>query len=347
MITYKNILIVKYGALGDVVRTSFFAKTLSNQIVPTKTFVRLYWLTAPQSIPLLRFNPYIDVLATRPEDIENIDFDEIYSLDDETEVLTQVAKFKSGKVIGASLNSDGKKTYCNQSAYWFDMGLLSRFGKARADDLKRINDRTHSNIFQDIFQVDGVDFSFYNSKTVLANVSVAMQHLSNGKVAIGLNAFAGKRWAAKALPDSEFPKIVRELSELVINARPVHIFLLGSGADLRKNQDYLTSDAAPKNVSAFDTDDNVLELAAAVGLLSLLITTDSLCLHLAVGQGTPTVAFFAPTSAAEIENLPHLRKLKSLNPDYCNYRPDADNATITSERILDEVGQLLKVVNHA
>ena len=347
MITYKNILIVKYGALGDVVRTSFFAKTLSNQIVPANTFVRLYWLTSPQSIPLLRFNPYIDVLAILPDDIEKIDFDEIYSLDDEVEVLTRIAKFKSGKVIGASLNSDGKRIYCDQSAYWFDMGLLSRHGKDRADDLKRINDRTHSNIFQDIFQVDGVDFSFYNSEAVLAKVGAAMQHLSSGKAAIGLNAFAGKRWAAKALPDLEFTKIVRELSQLVIDGRPVHIFLLGSGADLRKNQDYVTREATPKNVSALDTDKNVLELAAAVGLLSLLITTDSLCLHLAVGQGTPTVAFFAPTSAAEIENLPHLRKLKSHSDDYCNYRPDADNATITSERILDEVDQLLKVVNHA
>jgi heptosyltransferase-2 len=347
MITYKNILIVKYGALGDVVRTSFFAKSLSCQLLTTKTFVRLYWLTAPQSIPLLRFNPYIDVLTSRPEDIENIYFDEIYSLDDEAEVLVQVAKFKSRKVIGATINSDGKKTYCNQSAYWFDMGLLSRFDKSKADELKRVNNRTHSNIFQDIFQVDSVDFSIYNSEAVFANVRAAMQDLCNGKVAIGLNAFAGKRWSSKALPDSEFPKILQELSKLVINGRSVHIFLLGSGADLRKNQDYLKSDAAPKNVSALITDDNVLELAAAVGLLSLLITTDSLCLHLAVGQGTPTVAFFAPTSAAEIENLPYLRKVKSLSSDYCNYRPDADNATITSERILEEVGHLLKVIDHA
>jgi heptosyltransferase-2 len=346
MVAYKNILIVKYGALGDVVRTSFFARSLRNQAVSTGTLIRLYWLTAPQCIPLLRFNPYIDVLTDHSENIASISFDEIYSLDDETDVLTQVAELNAHKVIGASLNSDGKKTYCNQSAYWFDMGLLSRHGKAQADYLKRLNDRTHSEIFKDVFQVDDVDFNFYNSEELIAHTSTSMQHLSGGKVAIGINAFAGKRWASKALLDSEFQKLVRGLSNLVIHGRNVHIFLLGSGADLRKNQDYLNSDAAPENVSAFNTDSNVLELAAAVGLLSLLVTTDSLCLHLAVGQGTPTVAFFAPTSAAEIENLPNLRKLKSLNDDYCNYRPDADNSTITSERILDEVDQLLKLVNH-
>jgi heptosyltransferase-2 len=346
MITHKNILIVKYGALGDVVRTSFFAKPLRTQILPIFSSVRLYWLTSPQSVPLLRFNPFIDVISTNPEELANIDFDVIYSLDDETEILNHVRQLNARKFFGASLNSDDNKTYCDQSSYWFDMGLLSRFGKIRADELKRLNTRSHSEIFKNLFQVDCVDYSFYNSDNLNANFTAVMQRLSGGKQAIGLNAFAGKRWPSKALPDTVFPKLVQALSHLTINGQPVHLFLLGSGSDLRKNQDYLKSAVAPINISALDTDDNVLDLAAAVRTLKLLVTADSLCLHLAVGQQVPTVSFFAPTSAAEIENLAHVRKLRSLSDDYCSYRPDADNATITSERILDEVTQLLEVLSH-
>lgn len=340
MITYKNILIVKYGALGDVVRTSFFMKALSNQICEGEAHVRIYWLTTSQSLPLLRFHPYIDVVTTNPNELSAIEFDRIYSLDDEFEVLSSVAKLKARKIIGASLSPEGKQIYCDQSAYWFDMGLLSRHGKERADELKRSNNRTHSDIFRGIFDVASVDFSFYNSEHINSKMLASIRHSADGRVAVGLNAFAGKRWASKALPDVEFAKLAEALTNLTIFGREVHLFLIGSGSDLSKNQAYLNSRVAPKNVTALNTDSNVLDLAAAVRSLKLLITTDSLCLHLAVSQQVPTVAFFAPTSAAEIENLKTVHKLKSLSDDYCNYRTDADNSSITSERIMQAVNHL-------
>jgi heptosyltransferase-2 len=117
--------------------------------------------------------------------------------------------------------------------------------------------------------------------------------------------------------------------------------LIGSGSDFHRNQEFVNSNPSRKNITALNTDGNVLDLAAAVRFMKLLITTDSLCLHLAVAQQIPTVAFFSPTSAAEIENLPYLRKLKSLSEDCCSYMPDADNSTITSERIMCEVNLLL------
>lgn len=334
-----NILIVKYGALGDVVRTSFFAKPL--RALSGDHTVRLYWLTAPTSAPLIRFNPYIDVIATNPADLSAVEFDVIYSLDDETEILSAVAKLRTRKTIGASLLADGSKSYCNQSAYWFDMGLLSRFGKVQADLLKRNNQLTHSQIFQGLFGVTETDFTFYGSPAANESGEHTLSLLAKGAVPIGLNAFAGKRWAAKALPDAEFPKLVEALCSLTVDGYPVHLFLIGSGADLIKNREYLENGSAPTNVSALDTDANILDLAAAVRAMRLLITTDSLCLHLAVGQQVPTVSFFAPTSEAEIENLPIMRKVASLSSDYCSYRPDADNSTISANRLIEKTLELL------
>jgi heptosyltransferase-2 len=347
MIKKINIIIVKYGALGDVVRTSFFAKSLRTQKTSEDSIIRVYWLTSHQSLPLLRFNPYIDVLTTDLSNIIDIKFDEIYSLDDEVEVLSAVAKLQSKKVIGASLESDSTRTYCDRSALWFDMGLLSRFGKDRADGLKRLNAKTHSEIFRDVFQVDNVDFSFYNSECLNSNLCSLLQNLAEGQIAIGLNAFAGSRWMSKGLPKQEFPKLVQALSDLTIFGKPVHLFLIGSGSDFYRNQDFVNSNDMRKNITALNTDGNVLDLAAAIRSLKLLITTDSLCLHLAVAQQVPTVSFFTPTSAAEIESLPYIRKLKSLSEDYCSYRPDADNSTITAERIMSEVNQLLALSSHA
>ena len=337
----KNILIVKYGALGDVVRTSFFAKPVRMQSTIGGSRVRLHWLTAPQSAPLLRFNPYIDVILTDPNEIKDIKFDEIYSLDDEDDILASVSKLHSFNTIGASLSDEGKKIYCNRSASWFDMGLLSKHGKEYADNLKRLNDRSHSDIFKEIFKVNDVDFNFYNSDQINRNTYEMLESHSKDKFAIGLNAFAGNRWPAKALPDKELPKLAYQLSRLMINGKSIHLFLLGSGLDLQRNKDFVMNNAAHGNITALNTDSNILDLAAVVRSLELLITADSLCLHLAVGQQVPTIAFFAPTSAAEMENLSSFRKIKSLSDDYCSYKPNADNSTITSERIIFEVRQLL------
>ena len=68
--------------------------------------------------------------------------------------------------------------------------------------------------------------------------------------------------------------------------------------------------------------------------LDYMISSDSLAMHLAISQGVRTVAFFAPTSAIEIDGFGRLMKLASTAPDYCSYKRDADNSTITADRLL-------------
>lgn len=342
MNTHKKILIVKNGAFGDVVRTSFFAKPLHIEANAASNHLEIYWLTSPDSLPLLRFNPYIDHISTDFNDLAGIVFDTIYSLDDEIDILLQVSKLQTQNLVGAYLNKDGRVSYSEQSAYWFDMGLLSKYGKERADELKKYNSKTHSDIFKKIFQVSNVDFTFYNSLFTNENTKSLIKNQVKGKIAIGLNAFASKRWKSKALPVIEFEKIVRKLSEISIKGNQVHLFLIGSSSDLNQHKNYLLGTDVPDNISTINTDGNILKLASLVSMLKILVTSDSLCLHLAVGQKIPTVAFFVSTSAAEIENFPFIRKLKSLDNDYCSYKSDADNSSITSDRILEEVINLIQ-----
>jgi hypothetical protein len=82
------------------------------------------------------------------------------------------------------------------------------------------------------------------------------------------------------------------------------------------------------------TDNGLLRFAALVSLCSLLITSDSLALHVALARDVRTVAFFAPTSAAEIELYGLGEKVVSTARDYCSYKagrrhlePDAPSAS--------------------
>ena len=131
----NSILIIKHGALGDVIRTSYFAKAIKDE---AKTEVELYWFTSLASEPLLRFNPYIDYLITNKNQIKDVFFSQVFSLDDEFEILETLQSFNFSKLTGAFLQ-DGKRTYTPDSSEWFNMGLISKFGKQQADRLKKEN----------------------------------------------------------------------------------------------------------------------------------------------------------------------------------------------------------------
>ncbi|HKX46765.1 MAG TPA: glycosyltransferase family 9 protein, partial [Planctomycetota bacterium] len=88
-------------------------------------------------------------------------------------------------------------------------------------------------------------------------------------------------------------------------------------------------------------DHALLDFAALVDRLALLVTSDSLALHVAVARRVPVLCFFAPTSAAEIELYGRGRKVLSTAPDYGSYRKDADVSTLTVERLLPPALELL------
>jgi heptosyltransferase-2 len=157
---------------------------------------------------------------------------------------------------------------------------------------------------------------------------------------VGLNTGSGGRWESKKL---SVPLTV-ELACALDAARPGELgFVLLGGADERARNAELAARLGPR-VALFDTgcDNSLLEFAAFVGELSLLITSDSLALHIAVARKRPVLCFFAPTSAAEIELYGRGRKVLSTAPDYCSYRKDADTSTLTVERLLGPALELLE-----
>jgi heptosyltransferase II len=325
-----RVLIVKHGGLGDVVRTSYFLSPLRARL---GIDVNVTWVTARSALPLLQFNPHIDRLVSEFCDLYQESFDIVYSLDDELDVLEGVAKVRARRVVGAYINCEGV-TYSADSAPWFDMGLRSTFGKARADQLKLLNDRGQGQIFSEIFEVSAPMPEFFGDPLLEAEYA---ERLDGIRPIVGINPFAGGRWPAKELPRNELRSLVQSLLE-----RPSSydggrsVGLIGAGSDRARNLE-LADEIRSERIHVFDTDRSVLALAALIRNLDLLITSDSLAMHLAVSQRIPTIAFFAPTSAAEIDSFGLVMKIASTSPDYCSYRPMADNSTITAERIIQAV----------
>jgi heptosyltransferase-2 len=142
------------------------------------------------------------------------------------------------------------------------------------------------------------------------------------------------------LRESELEQLVSKVLDWQSpDHRKVRVVLLGAGQDRGRNLS-LADRFSPDRVLVADTDSSVLRLAAVIRFSNVLISSDSLALHLGISQRVPFVSFFAPTSAAEIDDFGLGIKLVSTSADYCSYRRDADNSSLTANRVMQAFNSL-------
>jgi len=322
----KNLVVIKLGALGDVVRTSYLVTSYAK----ANGFEGILWITKPNAFDLLKGIP--NVTAIGSEDVSSMTAFVVLSLDDEFDSVRLLNKISYKKLIGAYLDEFGIIRYTSDSAAWFDMGLVSKYGKGKADELKRSNERSHVEIFSQILGLKDVQPFFIGDKGLEIEWK---SRRSQFDFVVGFNIFAGSRWPSKELPSDELHKLLSEVK------RYLCMSFINPGIVIFSDEsnDHRAIELAKNNsdIVTWRTGKNVLEFAAAVKACNYVISTDSLGLHLAIAQKVPNLSYYAPTSAVEIDTFGTGVKVISTSPDYCSYRPDADNSSLTSDRIFREL----------
>jgi heptosyltransferase-2 len=167
--------------LGDVVRTTSLLRVLPAAVT---------WVTSALAAPLLRGNPYIDRLHC----IENSqdlligdEYDLVINLEDDPAAAKLASDVKKRTMVGAYMGEHGI-TYTESASDWFDMSLISRFGKAKADELKMRSRKTYQEF---IFAMIGRPFR--GEEYVL---NMPLTKLPEGNL-VGLEARAGEVWPMK------------------------------------------------------------------------------------------------------------------------------------------------------
>jgi heptosyltransferase II len=129
----QNILIIKTGAAGDVVRTTSLLNVLKGNIywiVDTKN----RWIF-PDNLPGLHILTQADFERLNLGDIT---FDVVLSLEEDPACAQLASSVTSKQLIGVYLNQEGL-TYSPQSSGWYDMSLISKKGSVVANALKKSN----------------------------------------------------------------------------------------------------------------------------------------------------------------------------------------------------------------
>ncbi len=306
------------------------------------------WLTAEAALPLVDRHRMIHRVVTcdvksaesmraAAQELEGVTWDWILSLDDEIPLCELAVALTHRFLSGAFIGQSGTRSYTDDVEPWFGMGLLSRAGKAAADQRKTDNERTHPEIFADMLQIEaGRPELPLPSASVAGAQAFASRHgLDRETLVVGLNTGAGGRWTSKGLPVDRVIAYAGALTTAL--NQPIVFLVLGGPPEHERNQEILKGINAlglPAKAIDAGTENELPMFASLVGLSDLLLTSDSLALHIGVAMNVSIVSFFAPTSAAEIELYGLGKKIMSTSDDYCSYSKTADNSSITVERLV-------------
>lgn len=318
-----SLTVIKFGALGDVLRTSY----LINAISEKKKYV-ITWITSKQSYDLLKFNPHIHEICIHGKDKLPSSTDILLCLEDDYDIVSISSNITTRKHIGSYIDNTGEMSYTSDTSEWFDMSLISRYGIKKANKLKLHNNKSFNEIFYNCLEVKISDIKphLYSNRCV----QEIKNKLNNEKL-IGLNLFAGNRWPSKELTFENNINLIKLIYDyLRSNNFNFQLCIFCDNSTIKKAQ---SIKSAFNKIKIINTNKSTLDFSNAVNSCDYIITTDSLGMHLAIANNINHLSFFIPTSAAEIDSFGCATKVISDSYDYCSYKPDADNLSLSAEKI--------------
>lgn len=318
----KKILIVKLDAIGDVLRTTSILKPLRDKY--TDHFIT--WLTKENAKDLFIGNPYVDeVLTTNEETFFRLmceQFDIVINLDNSKVSSAIASSVKGHEKIGFTLDPKGYVIPSNEAAdYWLH---LSAF-----DNLKKSNTRTYQEIIYSILNLnEPISSPILNitGNNTDANKYISdIINLSTQNQIIGLNIGIGPKWPSKGWPLVKWEELIEKLLK-----DKIKVLLLVGPDEIEANKYLLTKFPGLNSSGCHNT---LIKFAEIMNLCSVIVTSDSLALHIATALNKKTIVLFGPTSANEIELYNNGIKLKADDECKCFYNKYCSEPVSCMEKI--------------
>ncbi len=287
-----RILIIKLGALGDVIRTAAILPGLKDRW----PLSHVTWVTRPGGARVLANHPLIDrLLPFNAETLCHLEyerFDLCLSLDKEPGPTALAMRVDAPERRGIGLSPHGTPFPLNpECVEYFLLGL---------DDQKKFfqNTKGHQQLLYEALGLEyrGQRYRLYpgaahrrQAQTFWAGAGVA-----DDEVVIGFNTGAGRFFANKNWPPKKFVDLAR-----VIAARTSWRVALFGGPDERARNRRIAADCP----SVIDTGCGRDELgfAALVERCNVLVSGDTMAMHVAIAADVPCVVLFGPTCEQEID----------------------------------------------
>jgi ADP-heptose:LPS heptosyltransferase len=332
-----KILILKCGAQGDVLRTTALLAGIARKY-PRH---HVTWVVDPDSVDLLAGNPLVDrVVPFEPVSYLPLSaqaFDILISLDKEPGVTALASTVRASRKFGFGMNEHGNLTVFNEAArYALRLGI--------DDALKyRQNRMTYQEVVAAAAEVeyrrDEYAFDPGDGAKRKAGDYMKAHGLDPERLRVGLNSGAGAKFETKQWPREHYLELIQGLT----SSLKADVFLLGG----KREREFNTAleKGSARRVYNTGSDNTLLEFAGFVALMDVVVTSDTLGMHVAIALKKKVVAMFGPTCPQEIDLYGRGAKLfRSAACSPCYRQTCPDNRCmkdITPGQVLDEVRKLV------
>src|SRR2546426_467248 len=192
----KRILIIKLGAIGDVIRTT----PLLTRLREVEPHSEIWWVTlTPEVVP-----PSVDMIlpfsARSVAILQATPFDAVFNLDKDREACALCVQVNAPVKKGFTLR-DGKCVPADPSAY-------HKYLTGVFDDLSKSNTKSYQ---EEIFEICG--FRFNGEEYIMPPLEQYGWKLPARKKVIGLNTGCGGRWTSRLWPDNYWVSLAKKIKK--------------------------------------------------------------------------------------------------------------------------------------
>ncbi|MFC1685668.1 glycosyltransferase [Nanoarchaeota archaeon] len=290
-----RILIIKVGAMGDVLRTTFIAQALKEKYSSQNP--KIFWFTDRKVKPLFTNNPYVTEVFDQDnrQKLQKHSFDLVINLEEDKENTKFANSLNTKELIGFTIKDEHVLPTITAKE-WYNMSAIGP--KPQNDLLKKKNKKTHKQIMSEIVGVDSKKYEPFLRLTKgqrdFAKDFLRRHNLSRSELIIGMNTGAADRW-----PKALSAKKTAVLIDMLYKKYKAKILLFGGPAEIERNKEIMSLSKSPIITTGCGND--LIEFPALISVCSLFITSDSLGLHIALALKRKTICFVGPTSPTELD----------------------------------------------
>jgi len=326
----KKILLIKLGALGDVVRTTPLVQAIKNKYGYNS---HVTWLVKPgDNADVLKNNPPIDkILELNPINVSRVKqekFNILFNLEIDPEATLIANEIKAEEKYGFYFHEDGHPQNFNKGAEFY-------LNRVFSNKISQESRKTYQEMMFEICELD------YNKEPItLHNIDESYaenfkkeNNLSKDDKIICINLGAGGRWPSKSWHQERILELLEKLK------KTNYKILLRGGPEEKELLPEIISKARQKGIETITNYPKILnipELISLINLCNIVVTGDTLVLHIAAALKKKTIALFLCTPDWEVEDYGFIKKLASpLLKDnfYTNFENEELMKSISAEEV--------------
>lgn len=288
----KKILIINLDAMGDVLMTTAQLPSIKRKY-PDST---IYWITLKNAAPLLLNNPLIDHVynfdASSLLILQQMKFDYVMNVDKSQQSCALLNSTNAQRKLGFGLNENGKIIPVNEGAnYNYKLGMDDHFKF-------KINQRTGQDYLAETFELD-----FKRDEYILELTQDEKDFIEKYKKKVGIrkkdkligfNTGCSELYPNKKMTVEQHIYLIRKLLK-----KKYKIILLGGPEDTTRNKE-IYSHFNGKIINS-PTTEGLRRGICYESIPDIIVTGDSLGMHIAIGLKKYVIVWFGVSCWTEID----------------------------------------------